>query len=185
MPYALGFWFIHRQDLVHDVVAQRDHTAHPHAFPFGGGYLVPDPFTGDFPFELGKGEQDIQGESAHGAGGIKLLRNRDEGRLVLVKQFNQMDKVGQGAGQSVDFIDHDHINLAGFDVIEELEQGRARSIAAGEAAIVIMFGQGYPALVSLAFDIGLTGLALGVGIEFLILTPNQRVSSIVSDDVVT
>jgi hypothetical protein len=39
----------------------------------GGGDLVPDPFTRDLALELGKGQQDIEGQASHGCRGVELL----------------------------------------------------------------------------------------------------------------
>src|SRR3981081_4874958 len=39
---------------------------------------MPDAFGGDFPFELGKGQEYIESQPAHGGRGIELLGDRDE-----------------------------------------------------------------------------------------------------------
>ena len=88
---------------------------------------------------------------------------------MLIKQVNQADKVCQGAREAIHLVDHDHIHLASLDVIKEMGQGRALGIAAREAAIVIVLGQGAPAFMSLALDIGFTGLSLRIqGVEGLL-----------------
>lgn len=60
-----GFLFVEDQVAVFEVVAERDHPAHPHAFPLRGGNLVPDTLSGHFPFKLGKGEKNIQRQPSH------------------------------------------------------------------------------------------------------------------------
>src|SRR4051812_4483868 len=50
--------------------------------------LVPRAFGNDLPFELGKREQDVQGQSAHRVGGVELLGDRDEGDLMLVESLH-------------------------------------------------------------------------------------------------
>ena len=58
------------------------------------------------------------------------------------------------------------INSAGPDPGEKLLQGRAVKGGTGKGAIIIAFIGQAPSFVHLAFDIGLTSLALGVqGIE--------------------
>src|SRR6266550_1368503 len=44
------------------VVAERHVAAHPHALLLRGADLVADPFASDLSFELGKGQQDIEGQ---------------------------------------------------------------------------------------------------------------------------
>src|SRR6476659_6759246 len=46
---------------------------------FGSCDLVANSFANHFPLELGKRQEDVQGESAHACGCIELLGYRDEG----------------------------------------------------------------------------------------------------------
>ena len=48
-----------------------------------------------------------------------------------VEELDQLGKIGQRAGQPVDLVDHDHVDLAGLDVFEQMLQGRAVHVAAG------------------------------------------------------
>src|SRR3712207_7580383 len=41
------------------------------------------------PLELGKGQQHVEGEPAHGGGGAELLRDRDKRHAMLVKELDQ------------------------------------------------------------------------------------------------
>src|SRR4029078_887166 len=41
------------------------------------------------------------------------LGDRDEGDVVLVEQFDQLGKVSQRSGQAIDFVNDNHIDLAG------------------------------------------------------------------------
>ena len=59
-------------------VAKRYHAADPQPPALGGADLVADPLAGDLALELGKGQQHIEGEPAHGGGGIELLGHRHE-----------------------------------------------------------------------------------------------------------
>jgi len=42
--------------VVFHLIAEREGTADPESFPFGGSDLVPDPLGGDLALELGKGQ---------------------------------------------------------------------------------------------------------------------------------
>ena len=65
-------------------------------------------------------------------------------------------------GEAVDLVDHHHIDVAGFDVIEKPGEGRAVRGSAREATIVIEVGESDPALVLLADDERLAGLSLRI-----------------------
>src|SRR5262249_31160980 len=137
----------------------------------GGGDLVPNALGGHLALELCKRQQHVQGQSAHGGGGVELLGDGDEGHTVFVEQVYQLGKVGQRAGQTVDFIDDDHVNLARPHVVEEPLQGRAVGVAPGEAAVVVFAAQQGPAGVRLAADIGLGSFILGVERVEVLLHP--------------
>src|ERR1700742_2438306 len=64
-PHRLGF-LRHDDELLFLVdVAKGNVSAHPEAFGFGGGNLVPNSFRDHLPLELSKGQQDVEGQSAH------------------------------------------------------------------------------------------------------------------------
>ena len=87
---------------------------------------------------------------------------------MLVEQFDQLGEVGQRAGQAVDLVDDDDIDLPAPNILQQSLQGRAVGIAAGEAAIVILGSNQRPAGMGLASDIGLRGIILGIeGVEVL------------------
>jgi hypothetical protein len=56
---------------------------------------------------------------------------------VLVEQLDELSEVGQRAGEAVNLVDHDHVDLAGPHIGEEPLQGRPVDVAAGEAAVVV------------------------------------------------
>jgi hypothetical protein len=85
----------------------------------GGGDLVADALGGDLAFELGEGEEDIEGQSTHGRGGVELLGHRDEGDLMGIEDLDDLGEVGQRPGEAIDLVDHDHVDLPGFDVGKE------------------------------------------------------------------
>ena len=90
---------------------------------------------------------------------------------VLIEQFDQLGEVGQRAGQAVDLVDDDDVDLAGPDILQQSLQGRAVGVAAGEAAIVIFGSDQRPAGMGLASDIGLGGIVLGIERVEVLLQP--------------
>jgi hypothetical protein len=82
-------------------------------------------------FELGKGQQHVQGQAAHGCRRIELLGHGDERDAMGVEQLDQLNEIRQRAGQPVDFVDNDDIDLAVPDVGQKPLQGRALGRAAG------------------------------------------------------
>ena len=79
---------------------------------------------------------------------------------VLIKLFGQLGKIHQRAGEPVDFVDDDDIDLAGADQVHEPGEGRAIHVAAREPAVVEMIGDQRPAFMRLGFDVAFAGLAL-------------------------
>ena len=82
--------------------------------------------------------------------------------LMRFEQLDQLGEVGKRPGQAIDLVDHHDVDLAGLDVGQQPLQRRPLHGAAGEAAVVVAALTQSPALVSLAFDVGLAGFALGV-----------------------
>ena len=95
------------------VVAQRGHAADPEALALGGRNLVADPLGRDFPLELGKRQQHVQGQTTHRGGGVELLGDRDKGYAMPVEQLDQFGEVHQRPGQPVDLVDDDDVDLLG------------------------------------------------------------------------
>src|SRR5690242_2327482 len=81
---------------------------------------------------------------------------------MLVEQLDELGEVRQGPGQTVDLVDNDDVNLACPYVLQQSLQGRPVGVATREAAIVVFAAQEGPASVSLASDIGLRGIILGI-----------------------
>src|SRR5579864_5796793 len=94
-PYDRSMIFNAMQGAVFDPVAEWDHPAHPYPLLLGGCDLVPDPLAGDLPFELGEGQEDVQGQPAHAGRRIERLGDRDEGDPMGVEQFDQLGEVGE------------------------------------------------------------------------------------------
>src|SRR5580692_9133147 len=56
-------------------VAERHRAADPDALALGGRDLVAHPFADHLPFELGEGEQHVEGQPAHAARRVERLRH--------------------------------------------------------------------------------------------------------------
>ena len=81
---------------------------------------------------------------------------------MLVEQLDELGKVCQRAGQPVDLVNHDNIDLAGPYVSKELLQGWAVGIAAGKSPVIVFASDQGPAGMRLAANIGLRGIILGI-----------------------
>ena len=64
--------------------------------------------------------------------------------------------------QTVNFVDHHHVDLAFANIAQELLQGRAVHRPAGKAAVVVQSRQDHPAFMLLGEDKGRAGFALGI-----------------------
>ena len=76
------------------LIAQGEGATHPQPFALGRSNLVPDALGGDLPLELGKGQQHVEGEPAHGRRRVELLGDRDEGDVMGTEQLDQLCEVG-------------------------------------------------------------------------------------------
>jgi hypothetical protein len=81
---------------------------------------------------------------------------------VPVKHLDDLREIHQGSREPVDLVDHHNVDGAGLHLGEELLEARPLDRAPGITPVVIGGGQHPPALVLLARDIGLAGLALGM-----------------------
>src|ERR1700716_606656 len=94
-PNPLGFLFNPHDLAVLGLVSERGHAADPKPLALGGGDLVSNALGGDFPLELGKRQQDIQGQSPHGCRRIELLGDRYERYAMVVEQLYELGEVSQ------------------------------------------------------------------------------------------
>src|SRR6266540_4935244 len=85
ITYGAGFLLHDGDAAILGMVAERHDASDPESLALGGADLVPDPLGGDLALELGKRQQDIQGQSAHGGCRIELLSDRDERHLMGVE----------------------------------------------------------------------------------------------------
>jgi uncharacterized protein YndB with AHSA1/START domain len=112
--------FVDDQLLVFRVIAEGHGTPGPFAVASGCRELVPDAFGRQLPLKLGKGQQDVQGEAAHGGSRVELLGDGDERDRPAIEGFDQPGEIRQGPGQAVDLVDHHDVDLGGFDIGQEL-----------------------------------------------------------------
>jgi len=124
--------------------------------------LVADPLGRQLALELGKGQQNVEGQPAHRGRGVELLGDRDERDRLGVEGLDQLGEVGKRAGQPVDLVDDNDVDPSGIDIPQQLLKGRAVQVAARIGGIVIMLGKGLPSLRGLTLDIGLAGIPLGI-----------------------
>jgi hypothetical protein len=152
-----GLDFIDHQQSVLHVVPQGQRPAHPHPLGLAGGDLVADALAGDLAFKLREGQQHVEHQPAHRGGGVELLGDGDERHLVALEDFDQPGEVGQAPGQAVDLVDHDDVDLAGLDVGQQALQSGPLEVAAGEAGIDVVVGDGDPPFRALAGHVGQAG----------------------------
>ena len=53
-----------------------------------------------------------------------MLGHRDERHSLGVEEFDQPGKIGERAGEPVNLVDQDGVDLAGSDICQENLQGR-------------------------------------------------------------
>ena len=98
MRDRLGFGLIGNQTPVGNVIANRWDAAHPHPLALAGGNLVPDALASHLALKLGKGQQHVEHQSAHGRGRVELLGDRHKGHALSLKDFDHLGEVSQAAG---------------------------------------------------------------------------------------
>ena len=94
--------------------------------------------------------------------GVERLSHRHESDAISVKQLHELREVGERPGQAIHLVDDHDVDPALPDGGEQLLEARAIQAAAGEAAIVIMIPDRFPAFMSLALDVSLSGLSLSM-----------------------
>jgi len=112
----LGLSFIDEQPALFQVITEWNLATHPHAFSFRSGDLVPNALTGDFPFKLGEGKQDIQRQPTHRGSRIELLGDGDKADTACIECLDDLGKVGQAAGEAVYLIYDNCVDPFGVDI---------------------------------------------------------------------
>ena len=115
-PHCLGFALVDEQLPVFEPVAERNRPAHPHALALGCRNLVADALAGDLALELGKRQQHVEREPPHARGRVERLRDAHERGAGFVERLDDAREVGEAAGEPIDLVDNDDVDLACGDV---------------------------------------------------------------------
>jgi hypothetical protein len=67
--------------------------SYPQPFALGSADLVANPLAGDLALELRKGQQHVEGQTAHRGRGIELLGHGHEGDAMGVEQLDQLGEI--------------------------------------------------------------------------------------------
>jgi hypothetical protein len=104
---------------------------------------------------LGKGQEHIQDQAAHGGCAIKLLGDADKGDVVRLEDLHEPGKIEERATEAVELIDQHDIDRAGGNVLQEPLQRGPVQVAAAVAAVIVALKQRAPTLLLLAGNVGL------------------------------
>ena len=88
---------------------------------------------------------------------------------MSLEDFEHPREVQQRSTQPVDLVDHDALDLPGFNVRDQTPKRGAIHVPARETTVVVLVRHAIPALAGLALDVRLARFPLGVQrIEFLL-----------------
>ena len=82
-----------------------------------------------------------------------MLRDANEGDTLAFEHFEHSREVHQRPAEAIDFVNHDAVNFASFDICEQSFQSRAIHVATGVSTIVVVIGKADPAFGFLALDV--------------------------------
>ena len=88
----------------------------PFALSACGRHLVAGSLGDDLPLELGKRQQDIEGQAAQRRRGVELLGYGNEARSALLEGLHDAGEIEQGAAETVHLVDDHAVDLPGFDI---------------------------------------------------------------------
>jgi hypothetical protein len=131
-------------------------------FLAGRRELVADTLADHLALELGEGQKDVKREPAHRRRRVERLGDADEGDVPALEYLDQLGKIHERAGQTVDLVDHHDVDLASFDVGQNPFQCRTVQGTARNAAVVVAIRHQRPAFRLLAGNIGLARLPLRI-----------------------
>jgi len=120
--------------------------------------FIADALAGDLTLELREGQQHTQSHPTHAARRVERLGDGHEGDALGIEQLNELSEVCERAGEPIDLVDHDDIDHPRSNRCQEALQCRPLERAAGKPAVIKTFSDQTPALVGLAFDVGVAPL---------------------------
>jgi hypothetical protein len=98
------------------LVAERYGASHPQPLALRGGDLVTNAFPRDLPLELSEREEHVQSKASHRGRRVELLGHGHERDSVRVHHLDDLREVGERAGQTIDLVDDDCVDLLGIDI---------------------------------------------------------------------
>jgi len=104
----------------------------------------------------------VERQAAHRGFRIQRLCNRDQRHAMTLEDFHHPREVHQRAGEPVNLVDDDGVDLPGLDITHQTFEGRPVQVAAGVSAVIVAVRQARPALVLVGQDVRLGAFALGV-----------------------
>ena len=81
---------------------------------------------------------------------------------MLVEDLDDAREVGKATSEPIDFVDHDNVDTASFDVGDQSLEAWSIGVAAREPSVVVPIRSRFPALAGLTQDIGFARFALGI-----------------------
>src|SRR5438128_2278 len=111
---------------------------------------------------LSEGEHDIEIQSPCRVGRVEGFRDRDKRCSISIENLEQLMKVGYRTGKSIKLVDDDDVDLVGRHIGKKALEGGSIQSAPGNTAVVVTVRQEYPSLPTLARNVCLTCLPLGV-----------------------
>ena len=148
-----------------DGVAVGAPAAGPFAFGGFGVHAAADAVDDGLALELGEHAQELDEHPADGGGGVERLGRGSEGDAGVVEAGEQVQQVGQAAGEPVDPVDQQHVIPSGL----RCPQGplQVRPLRGRSGRVVAVGGHQGPA--GLGLDVGGQRGLLGVDGERLVL----------------
>lgn len=129
--------------LLADLTAHRGHSrGELPAGPFAGGakrpHIVGDTLRRVFTFQLGESGENVHDGASHWRGGIERLFDRYERDIVLLKDIVHGGKFLHVTADSIQLVDHDHIQRIAAHVFHQFPKAGAVHVLAGETFVLVV-----------------------------------------------
>src|SRR5687767_12498676 len=125
--------------MVDEVVSERRPASGPKTLETHCAPFVTDTIASKFAFKLRESKQHIHHQPPEAVRRIEILSDTCERRVVSLKNIHKPDEVQEAPTQPIELVDDDDINLAAFDVSEELSHRGAIQGAPGLGSIFVSF----------------------------------------------